>query len=327
MAYANKDLQLRYMNKAGLNFFGYKSSEEITGVFAHELHNPEMKDMLYSKIIPKVREKGYWNGENILQNSAGIRIPVSQHISYHPENDPNFAFASIMRDMSESKLKEQALKKSREMYQTLAEAAQDMIVIVDQADVIQYINQYGVTMVGLNTGQIIGRPQHEVFGIKTDVSELDSIREVLSTGQPKYVEEIFHLNSGECWMGSWLVPLMDDQNEYATVMAICRDITYEKEVEAQLSVALTREKELGDLKSRFISMASHEFRTPLSTILSSAEILEAYGEHWTVQKKLQHIERIKRSVQQMDRLLEEILMIGRIDAGKVPINPIAINPI
>ncbi len=327
VAYADENLQLRYMNRAGLNFFGYKSSDEITGIFAHELHNPEIKERLYSQIIPEVRQKGYWNGENSLQNRAGVRIPVSQHISHHPENDPNFAFASIMRDISESKEKELAIKKSREMYQTLAEAAQDMIIIVDRENVIQYINRYGVAMVGMNADQIIGRPQQEVFGIQAEQAEGDSIQDVLLTGQPKYVEEVFHLKSGDSWMGSWLVPLMDDHNEYATVMAICRDISYEKEAEAQLSVALSREKELGDLKSRFISMASHEFRTPLSTIFSSAEILETYGEHWSAQKRLHHIDRIKGSVQQMDRLLEEILMIGRIEAGKIPIHPIAINPI
>jgi len=82
-----------------------------------------------------------------------------------------------------------------------------------------------------------------------------------------------------------------------------------------------RERELGELKSRFVSMTSHEFRTPLSVILSSAELLEAYGERWTPAKKSDHYARIKSAIFGMTVLLDSILIIGKSEAGKLDFSP------
>ncbi len=78
-------------------------------------------------------------------------------------------------------------------------------------------------------------------------------------------------------------------------MAIIRDITERKQVETEIRNALEKEKELGELKSRFVTMASHEFRTPLATILSSSELLEYYSHKWPEEKKLKHQQRIQSS--------------------------------
>lgn len=86
-----------------------------------------------------------------------------------------------------------------------------------------------------------------------------------------------------------------------------------------------RERELAELRSRFVSMTSHEFRTPLAVILSSTELLEAYGEKWTASKKADHLSRIKVAVQGMTNLLDGVLVIGRADASKLECNPARID--
>ena len=68
-------------------------------------------------------------------------------------------------------------------------------------------------------------------------------------------------------------------------------------------------------------MTSHEFRTPLTTILSSAELLQDYGDKWTQEKKLQHLERIQTAVKHMTELLNDVLLIGQAEAGKLQYNP------
>jgi PAS domain S-box-containing protein len=85
----------------------------------------------------------------------------------------------------------------------------------------------------------------------------------------------------------------------------------------ELTKALSKEKELGDLKSRFVSMASHEFRTPLSTILSSASLLAKYKESTEQEKRDKHIDRIKSSVNNLTDILNEFLSIGKIEDGKI----------
>jgi len=85
----------------------------------------------------------------------------------------------------------------------------------------------------------------------------------------------------------------------------------------ELTKALSKEKELSDLKSRFVSMASHEFRTPLSTILSSASLVAKYTEATEQEKRNKHIHRIKSSVSNLTSLLNEFLSIGKIEDGKI----------
>ncbi|WP_266366414.1 sensor histidine kinase [Tellurirhabdus rosea] len=85
----------------------------------------------------------------------------------------------------------------------------------------------------------------------------------------------------------------------------------------ELAIALAAERELGELKSRFVSMASHEFRTPLSAVLSSASLLEKYTTTEQQEKRDRHIQRIKSSVNHLNDILEEFLSVGKLEEGKV----------
>lgn len=85
----------------------------------------------------------------------------------------------------------------------------------------------------------------------------------------------------------------------------------------ELSEALDKERELHEIKSRFVSMASHEFRTPLSTVLSSASLLAKYTGADEQAKRDKHITRIKESVKHLNNILEDFLSLGKLDEGKV----------
>ena len=88
----------------------------------------------------------------------------------------------------------------------------------------------------------------------------------------------------------------------------------------ELQKAFSKEKELGDLKSRFVSMASHEFRTPLSTILSSASLVSKYIKEEEQEKRDKHTNRIKSAVNNLTDILNDFLSIGKIEDGKVVAN-------
>jgi signal transduction histidine kinase len=85
----------------------------------------------------------------------------------------------------------------------------------------------------------------------------------------------------------------------------------------ELSEALDKERQLNEIKSRFVSMASHEFRTPLSTVLSSASLLSKYTTTEDQEKRNRHIGKIKGSVKHLNDLLEDFLSLGKLDEGKV----------
>ncbi|MFT3934866.1 MAG: PAS domain-containing sensor histidine kinase [Chitinophagaceae bacterium] len=85
----------------------------------------------------------------------------------------------------------------------------------------------------------------------------------------------------------------------------------------ELSDALDKERQLNEIKSRFVSMASHEFRTPLSTVLSSASLLSKYTTTEEQDKRDRHISKIKSSVKNLNDILEDFLSLGKLDEGKV----------
>jgi signal transduction histidine kinase len=115
---------------------------------------------------------------------------------------------------------------------------------------------------------------------------------------------------------------IEDRNRGITKFVyIGRDITERKRAEAEMIKAIEHEKELRELKSRFISMASHEFRNPMTSILSSIELLEIYGDVWTGEKKIKHYERTKAAVKRMTELLEDVLLVSKAEAGKLEFNP------
>ena len=90
-----------------------------------------------------------------------------------------------------------------------------------------------------------------------------------------------------------------------------------EESQKELSEMLQKEKELSEIKSRFVSMASHEFRTPLSTVLSSASLLSKYTSAEDQDKRTRHIEKIKGAVKHLNDILEDFLSLGKLDEGKV----------
>ena len=98
-----------------------------------------------------------------------------------------------------------------------------------------------------------------------------------------------------------------------------------EESKDELTKALNKEKELSDLKGRFVSMASHEFRTPLSTILSSASLLSKYSLTEEQEKRDKHIQRIKSTVTNLTTILNEFLSIGKIEDGKIIANNITFD--
>jgi signal transduction histidine kinase len=93
----------------------------------------------------------------------------------------------------------------------------------------------------------------------------------------------------------------------------------------ELNEALNKEKELNEMKSRFVSMASHEFKTPLSTILSSASLVSSYTQAADKTNKDKHILRIKNSVKHLNGLLEDFLSLGKLDEKRIKTDAACFN--
>ena len=119
--------------------------------------------------------------------------------------------------------------------------------------------------------------------------------------------------------------IRDSMGEITGFMWIAIDISERKKSEENLHESLKKEKELGELKSRFVSMASHEFRTPLSTILSSAYLIEKYITTADQPKRDKHLQRIFSSVNMLTNILNDFLSLGKIEEGKILVRLAYVN--
>src|SRR5690606_15828995 len=105
----------------------------------------------------------------------------------------------------------------------------------------------------------------------------------------------------------------------STINALEKEIYVRKRAEEETRKALGRERELNDLKSKFVSIASHEFRTPLSTVLSSAALIEQYVHRQESDKVIKHVHRIKSSVNHLTSILNDFLSLGKLEEGKIDV--------
>jgi PAS domain S-box-containing protein len=99
-----------------------------------------------------------------------------------------------------------------------------------------------------------------------------------------------------------------------------KEVKERKKAEEEVRKSLEKERELNDLKSKFVSIASHEFRTPLSTVLSSASLIQQYKDKGDLDKVDKHVQRIKSSVNHLTMILNDFLSLGKLEEGKVEIN-------
>ncbi|MBV5260657.1 PAS domain S-box protein [Synechococcus moorigangaii CMS01] len=128
-----------------------------------------------------------------------------------------------------------------------------------------------------------------------------------------------HRNGSYLWIQDRGVPkeLAATDADSFWVVGMMRDISDRKQVELDMHNALMREKELNQLKTRFIDIASHEFRTPLTSILGFTELLEQYAHKFDPEVQRRHLQRIKDAAQRLQDLVDDVLSVSRVDAGQL----------
>jgi len=120
-------------------------------------------------------------------------------------------------------------------------------------------------------------------------------------------------------------PLLNEENKIERVLLVHNNITIQKKAELKIFNTLKKERELSELKSRFISMASHEFRTPLSAILSSAILIEKQNESGKEEKRIGYVTKIRSNVKNLVIILNDFLSLSKLQEGKVTPHPESFN--
>lgn len=219
----------------------------------------------------------------------------------------------LEEEIKDRKRIENQLNESQNLYSIIARNFPNGTINVFDKE-LKYIFVEGKELykLGITGDKLIGTKFTE--RLEPDVAKkIDHELKDVFKGENKTIELEYRNN----YYVLYAVPLKSENGKIDRILVVETNISNQKKAETDMQLALEKEKELNELKSRFVSMASHEFRTPLSTILSSVTLIEKYREEKDEEKRKKHIYRIKSGINNLTGILNDFLSIDKLEEGKI----------
>ena len=246
---------------------------------------------------------------------------------------------------------ERQLIEQKEMLATILRSTADAVVATDNTGVITYMNPAAETLTGWSLAQAAGQEAADVIPVidQTTGEPIEHpVQRVLQEERVVYLDEniaVIAKDGSQTPVSDSASPLKGDTNNLMGAVLVFSDLSARRqtevleiereklatevalgqEIEAELRQFIAAEQELSELKSRLIAMISHEYRTPLTIVQSSSELLQRYGSRLPDEKKEIHYERIKVAIERMTKLVNDVLTFTQAEAGQLPFNPIPID--
>lgn len=260
----------------------------------------------------------------------GTSFPIEISLNYYREGETTKVMALIMdvtlRKEQEAQIKmlnsnlerkvEQRTKELRESQRLYSLIARNFpngtINVLDRNLHYIFVEGEELYRYGITSNNLVGKSYIDRLPIEIRDTMRENLMSVLEgknmSFEVEHREEHYQINA---------VALLDSENKISSLLLVEQNITQRKQAEEKTKEALAKEKQLNELKSRFVSLASHEFRTPLSTVLSSLSLIEKYDHTTDPEKKLKHYKRIRSSVRHLTNILNDFLSLEKVEAGKV----------
>lgn len=207
-------------------------------------------------------------------------------------------------------------KESDAMYRLISENSGDIIAIHDFDLRFRYVSPSIEKVLGYKPEEVIGKKPHEIF------KEISIDTENIGGVQKRVIHHQHKTEGKDIFLEILSRDLLDENGKPFGIVAASRDVTEREMILAELKVALEKEKDLNRLKSRFISMISHEFRTPLATINSSTELigltLSSLRETGITEKTNTYLTRINTQVKRLTSIISDILLLEKNALEPIP---------
>jgi PAS domain S-box-containing protein len=190
------------------------------------------------------------------------------------------------------------------------------------------VNQAIAAAYGKTIEEVIGKTDRELLINPEEAAQFgNDDQQVINLVEPLWIpEELITLPSGEQKiLQTHKIPIAAPDGNSYEVLGVATDITDRKRAEEEIQKALQKEKELGEMKSQFVDIVSHEFRTPLTSILGFAELLDRHYFKLSKEKQLHYIRNIQQAGIRLKDLIDDVLCISRAESGRLAVMPTALN--
>ncbi|MGK7946631.1 MAG: PAS domain S-box protein [Microcystaceae cyanobacterium] len=321
-----------YVNQAWHRTLGY-SLEEMERLTIFDLIAPSYQEY-YLKIFNKLKKgeiKSISHVEVALLSKQEKIILLEGNINARWQNGQPVVTRAIFRDITEQKRIQQAIATSEAQFRAIFDNAAVGIALATVEGRIMRVNHAFSTMLGYQESDLL-QIHFADFTHPDDLQiSLDTFHKLLQGKKESYqINKRYLCSNGQILWGQLTISLIDQspyfpvcqgQDNCYFVIAIVEDISEQVIAEQEMQKAIAKERELTQLKGQFIDMVSHEFRTPLTSILGYTELLSNYQDNFSPEKKQKHLKRIEIAGQQMKILLEDVLCLSRADSGKIKFYP------
>lgn len=205
------------------------------------------------------------------------------------------------------------LRRAKQRAEAILNNSSDAIVMTDARGSIRQTNPRFDSQFGYAVDELFGQPLTATFTPESAVDLLQTLADVSQTRQYRRLELLACRKDGSTLpVDIALASFSDDDNK--GVVCSLRDISEQKKLEYELREAFERQKQLTDMKTRFVSMVSHEYRTPLASILTSSTLLKDYHERMSSERRVEHLKTIQTQVERLTEMLDEVLQINKAEA-------------
>jgi PAS domain S-box-containing protein len=209
------------------------------------------------------------------------------------------------------------LQSSTSRIEAILNSSNDAIILIDLDGTIQQGNPAFNKLFGYTADESYGRPLLTLVTSESINPLIEVLHLVEESGESTRIELVArHKNGSTFDIG---VALSSVRKGEAVTGIICsiHDITQRKLMERSLRTSLEKERELGDLKSRFVSMASHDLRTPLATIMATSDSLQHYFDRMNEEQKTKRFTKIRDQITHMTKMLDDVLTVGKLEGGAI----------
>ena len=253
-----------------------------------------------------------------IENKNGQMIVNYIKLPLLNENGEVWGILGAIEDETEYLRIQNALKLSENRYQALVENISDFVWEIDKENQHTYVSPRIKDLLGYEVGEILGTEISFLMAEEQNIFARERfLKSIAEKKEIKNLEiQLINKNGEIVFVETNAMPIYDEKGMFRGFLGADRDISRRKEAEKSLKDAFENEKNLNDMRRHFVTMTSHEFRTPLSAILSSAELLEHYGENWEPEKRLEHYKKIQLFSHRLNQMLSEILTYGKLNVNK-----------